>query len=497
MTIEPDLENKILRYHYAEKWPVGTIARQLKVHHSTVRRILTNAGVTKEQLSSRPSLLDPFVGFVTETLEKFPTLRASRLYEMVCERGYRGRPDHFRHLMALYRPKRRPEAYLRLKTLPGEQAQVDWGHFGHLVIGRAKRPLMAFVMVLSSSRKIFLQFFLSQQMGNFLRGHEAAFTAWNGVPRVLLFDNLKACVLERKGDAIRFNPTFLEFSAHYRFEARPVAVARGNEKGRVERSIRYIRDNFFAGRSWRDLDDLNEQALRWCEGIAADRLCPEDRTVSVREAFAKEKELLLSLPANPYPSHDRAEVKSGKTPYVRFDWNDYSIPYTHVQRLLTVIATADKVSILEGSEVIAEHARSYDKGAQIEEERHIQELTDRKKQARHHRGQDRLSKAVPCSHDFMMEAAQQGYALSAIVKQLIKLLDLYGAKELELAMNAALLRKVPHPNAVRIELQKQRETLEQLPPVDLDLPKDPRVRELVIRPHALENYSVLENLEEN
>jgi transposase len=94
-----------------------------------------------------------------------------------------------------------------------------------------------------------------------------------------LYDNLKSAVLERQGDAIRFHPTLLAFAAHYRFEPRPVAIARGNEKGRVERAIRYVRDNFFAARTWRDLDDLNAQAEAWCLGQAADRPCPEDRVV--------------------------------------------------------------------------------------------------------------------------------------------------------------------------------------------------------------------------
>jgi len=103
---------------------------------------------------------------------------------MVRERGYRGSPDHFRHLIACHRPRPRAEAYLRLRSLPGEQAQVDWGHFGHLDIGRAQRPLMAFVMVLSHSRQIFLRFFPDARMESFLRGHVGAFTAWGGVPRV-------------------------------------------------------------------------------------------------------------------------------------------------------------------------------------------------------------------------------------------------------------------------------------------------------------------------
>jgi hypothetical protein len=142
-----------------------------------------------------------------------------------CKGPYRGSGDHFRLLIACYRPRPAAEAYLRLRSLPGEQAQVDWGHFGHLVIGRARRPLMAFVMVLSYSRQIFLRFFLDARMESFLRGHVAAFTAWNGCARVLLYDNLKSAVLERQGDAIRFHPTLIAFAGHYRYDPRPVAVA--------------------------------------------------------------------------------------------------------------------------------------------------------------------------------------------------------------------------------------------------------------------------------
>jgi transposase len=176
---------------------------------------------------------------------------------MIKERGYPGGPDHMRRIVSRLRPKKPAEAFQRLRTMPGEQAQVDWAHFGKLTVGRAQRPLWAFVMVLSYSRRLFLRFFPGASMPFFVRGHVEAFADFGGVPRVLLYDNLKSAVLERHGDAIRFHPTLLEMSAHYRFEPRPVAVARGNEKGRVERAIRYIRDAFFAARSFTDLTDLN------------------------------------------------------------------------------------------------------------------------------------------------------------------------------------------------------------------------------------------------
>jgi transposase len=283
LTIEKALEAKILRYHFVEHWGPHTIAAQLGIHHSTVDRVLSQAGMPKAERARRGSIIDPYLPFIIETLEQYPKLTATRLYTMAQQRGYPGGSSHFRSHVAQLRPRKPSEAYLRLRTLPGEQSQVDWGHFGYVQIGRARRPLMAFVMVLSWSRRIFLRFYLNQRMESFLRGHVAAFDAWGALPRVILYDNLKSAVLERRDDAIRFHPTLLALSAHYRFEPRPVAVARGNEKGRVERAIRYIRDSFFAGRQWSDIDDLNAQADIWCAGTATNRPCPEDPRMTVSD----------------------------------------------------------------------------------------------------------------------------------------------------------------------------------------------------------------------
>lgn len=490
MSISEDLKANILRYHHVEKWRVGTIARHLNVHHTTVKRALSETGVSKHNILVKESMIDPFLALITENLQRFPTLTASRLYDMVKERGYPGSRDHFRHLISFYRPRKAAEAYMRLRTLPGEQAQVDWGHFDYITIGRAKRPLMAFVMVLSYSRKIFLHFYLNHRTDNFLRGHEAAFQSYGGVPRVLLYDNLKSAVLERMGDAIRFNPQLLDFAAHYRFEPRPVAVYRGNEKGRVERAIRYVRDNFFAAREWRDLDDLNAQALQWCETYALDRPCPEDRDKSVRVVFQEEQSRLISLPDNPYPCDEKEEVRIAKTPYARFDLNDYSVPHDHVQKTLLVKATLDTVTILDGVNIVATHIRSFDKGAQIESEAHISTLAERKKQSRLHRGQHRLTHAIECASAFLNAAAERGYPLRSTTSQLITLLSDYGASFLNEAMQDALTRGVPHPNAVRQSLQRLLDERNQLPAVSQVLSLDKRVNEMVVKPHSLSEYEM-------
>ena len=154
MTIAPDLVAQILRLHTVEKWRVGTIARQLHVHRDAVRRVLAGNSAPVPSLPSpsrlRPSRIDPYRPFIVETLSKFPTLTAARVHDMIAARGYTGCSSHLRLLVAGMRPRPVAQAYLRLRTLPGEQAQVDWAHFGHLQIGRARRPLMAFVMVLSN-----------------------------------------------------------------------------------------------------------------------------------------------------------------------------------------------------------------------------------------------------------------------------------------------------------------------------------------------------------
>jgi transposase len=493
MVISPDREAEILRYYHVERWRAGTIARQLGIHHNVVSRVLAQAGLPRLGAPPRPSQIDAYLPFIRQTLEKFPTLNASRLYAMVRERGYRGGPDHFRHLIACHRPRPHAEAYLRLRCLPGEQAQVDWGHFGHLEIGRARRPLMAFVMVLSYSRQIFLRFFPDARMENFLRGHVGAFTAWGGVPRVLLYDNLKSAVLERHGDAIRFHPTLIAFAGRYRYEPRPVAVARGNEKGRVERAIRYVRDSFFAARTFKDIDDLNAQAEAWCNGQAADRRCPDEPARTVRAVFAEETTRLLALPDNPAPLLERVEVSVSKTPYVRFDLNDYSIPHTHVRRVLTVLADPNEVRIVDGATVLACHRRSYDKGAQIEDPAHVQALVEQKHAAHRHRATDRLAQAVPASPDLLVRAAERGANLGAITVALQRLLDRYGAAELQAAIIEALARDVPHPNAVRLALERHREQLGQAPPVAVEMPAHVRSRDVPVQPHRLETYDQLKD----
>jgi hypothetical protein len=236
--------------------------------------------------------------------------------------------------------------------------------------------------------------------------------------------------------------------------------------------------------------DLNAQAELWCNGLAADRLCPEDRTQSVRTVFTQEQSQLLPLPDNPYPLEECVEVSVGKTPYARFDLNDYSIPHTHVKRTLTVRASLDEVRILEGTQILTVHPRGYDKGAQIELPEHIEALVNTKRAARQHRGTDQLAHAVPASQTLLAQAAQRGDNLRTITATLQQFLHDYGATELQAAIEEALQRGVPHPNAVRLALERRRHDL-HVPPLVVTLPAHLRERDTHVKTHELESYDQL------
>jgi transposase len=485
--IRPELEAEIVRKHLVERWPIGTIATQLGVHHSVVRRVLRQHGQIAPA-GRRASMVDAFLPFIADTLKKHPRLAASRLFDMVSDRGYVGGPDHFRSVIARIRPKPAAEAYMRLRTLPGEEGQIDWAHFGKVQVGSATRPLVAFLAVLSHSRRPYLQFGYDMRMGSFLDAHQRAFEFFGGVPRVLLYDNLKSAVVARVGDAIQFNPEIIAFAKHYRFEPRPVGIRRGNEKGRVERTIQFVRSSFFPARDWSDLRDLNRQALEWCTGRASARRCPGDRKLTVAEAYDEEKPRLLPLPDDRYPTEDVVAVRIGKTPYARFDANDYSVPHQHVQRTVTLRASPERIRILADNAVVAEHARTFDRDQTVEDPAHIAGLEAAKGNAREARGTDRLLGAVPECRALLTAIAESGGNLGGSTISLLRQLDTFGAEALAAAVREAVERDTPHLHAVRLLLDRNRAAVGRPPPVPIDLPEDLRRRDAPVRPHRLSTY---------
>jgi len=488
--ISDELCAHIVRLRVQEKWKVHTIAKHLRLHHSTVRRALQEEAIPSSP-HPRPSIVDPFVPFMKQTLERYPGLSAVRLFYMAKERGYTGQKSHFRAIVSRLRPRPPAEAFLRLQTLPGEQAQVDWAYFGKVPCGQAERKLWAFVMVLSYSRMLFVRFFLGQNLGMFLQGHQQAFDFFQGVPRVCLYDNLKSAVLERVGDAIRFHPVLWDFASYYGFDPQPVAVRRGNEKGRVERAILYLRTSFFPARTWKDLADLNDQALSFCRNEAAKRRCPDDHTLTVQAAWEKELPLLRPIPQPPYPAEERLEVRCGKTPYVRFDHNDYSVPHTACRRTLTVLASEDSVRIFDGDSALAVHKRCWGKGSTIEDSVHIDALRKQKDKAREPATLRRLKLAAPATEPFLRRLAERGGYLGPSIVRLERLLDLFGPTELQAALSEVLTLPAPDVHAVHLLLDQKKRQLLLPPPIGTPLPEHSKLRALSVTPHSLASYDTL------
>ncbi len=488
--IPPEQIAEIRRLFYAEHWKVGTIATQLGVHPDTVRSALETDRFNRAK-RLRPTKLDPYIDFIQQTLKRYPRLRATRIYQMIRPRGYEGGIMQLRRLVRRLRPAPQREAFLCLRSFAGEQGQVDWAHFGEVRIGRARRRLSGFVLTLSYSRALALEFFFDQSLENFLRGHVRAFDQLGGVPRVLLYDNLRSAVLARRGDVVQFNPRLLELCAHYHFEPRPCRPGRGNEKGRVERAIRYVRDSFFAARPFTTLEDFNRQARVWRDDIAHLRPWPGDDERTVAELLDEERQHLLPLPAHPFETDQLLSIRSGKTIYVRFDLNDYSIPHTAIQRPLTLIASDTQVRILDDRDEIARHRRSYDKRQRITDPKHQQALIEHKRKALGATPNSRLLAVVPEVESLLEAALSRGEPVGAQTTELARLLDDYGPAELRTAVREALERETPRASSVAYLLNRRRRHRRQRPSLPVHLTQRPELEELHVQPHDPEVYDEL------
>ena len=483
--IDEELRASIRRYFYAEHWKIGTIATQLKVHPDTVRNAIEASRFQSRDFVRR-SVVDPYTAFIRDTLERHPRLRATRIHQMIVDRGYSGSIVQLRRAVARMRPHVR-EPFLSLHTFPGEQAQADWAHFGQVQVGRTKRTLSCFVMTLSYSRALYLEFFFDQTMESFLRGHVRAFAFFGGQPRTILYDNLRSVVLERRGSDIRFHPRIVECSGHYHFQPRPCQVRAGNQKGRVERAIRYIRDSFWAGRDFLTLAQCNAQAWEWRDEVAHRRPWPGDPQRIVDSVFQEEQPRLLASPTHPFPT-DRIEAAcSHKTIYVTFDRNRYSIPPQAVGRTLTIAASDTNVRILDGASELTSHPRSYDSGQQILDPAHRDAVLRFKRKASQSIPAGWLEQAIPEVRSLLDLAFSRGESAGHQTQRLHRLVEEYGVPAVRDAVVEAMRRDTPTAASVAFLLRTRQRTR----PAPVDLSRHPEVQSLVVRPHALASYDQL------
>jgi transposase len=487
MTHPDEVDAEILRLHYGEHWRVGTIARQLGIHADVVRRVLARrVGASAPSHRDRVTLLTPYLEFIQQTLDEFPTLRATRLYDMLCERGYTGAARTVREHVAKVRPKPRSAAYLRLETLAGEQAQVDWAHVGKVTVPGGERSLWAFVIVLSYSRALWGELVIDTSVHSLCRSLTRAATYFGGVTRQWLFDNPKTVVLQRFGDAVRFQPTLLGLCAHFRVQPRLCGVRQPEDKGKVERAIRYLRERFFAGRQLVDIATGNRELLQFAEGIAHKRPHPVQTTRTVGEVFADERERLLSLP-DPIPSTEYVvPVSTDRQAFVRLDTNRYSVPLDYADRALSLALDDRVLRVLDGATEVARHERSFGRSQVFEVPAHRAEALRQRRGAADLKGRDRLRSVTPRIDQLLERWVADGRFLGPMCFRLGRVLDLYGEVVFAAAVADVLETGATDFGALNVACERRRRLLSRPVPLDVNMPAHIPDRDVI--PHSLEDY---------
>jgi len=343
---------------------MSAIAHMTGLDRKTVRKYVTIGleppSYTPRQI--RPTMVAPFHAYLRERVVAYPELTGARLHRELRERGYEGGYTAVKDFLRSIRPNSSPGFEVRFETPPGRQAQVDFAHFRAVFTDEpgVERVVWLFSLVLGHSRMLWGRFVLHQDMQTLLRCHAAAFEVLGGAPSEILYDRMKTVVdrEEPQGGTepghIVYNRTLVEFARHYGYLPKACKAYRAKTKGKVERPFRYIREDFFLGRGFRNLDDLNSQFRQWLDEVANLRTHATTRRV-VAEHFAEERPSLQKLPAGPFQAVLCLERRITRDGMVSVDGNLYSVPDTTRRRPVEVHSTADEVRILEDGRVVAVH----------------------------------------------------------------------------------------------------------------------------------------------
>jgi transposase len=364
---------EVLRLTYSEGLGIRAIARRLKMARKTVRGFLDGDRARKHNRAAAPraKMLLPFDGAIRQMLSETPQMLAPAMLERLRTLGYRGGVTILRDRLRALRPHAEREPFVTLNFPVGEAAQVDWADFGFALPGCPRR-VSAFVMVLCYSRYLYLEFTVSQAMGSFLRCMDRALRFFTGSTKLDIFDNMKTVVLSHSPTATVFNPRFLDFARVRQFGAIACNVARGNEKGLVERPIGFVRERFWPGCRPVDLLDLNVKAVTWRDTFANNRVHEVTGKVPALVFANEERRVLRPIDDVAFNTDDIDTATVSKTFRVRFDRNLYSVPPRMVDQTVLVRATDHHVLVFLGPKHIATHTRSWDTNNDIEDPAHRQ-----------------------------------------------------------------------------------------------------------------------------
>lgn len=482
--LKAEIQAEILALHFGQKKGIRTIAREMGLTRKSVRHVILRRAVALRTLRNpRRSILDPFKPKVLGLLERNPRISSTVIFQRIREDGYLGSYSLVKNWVGRQRavPNRAREAFLSLEFQPGECAQVDWGEFGDPFHSGIK--IHCFVMVLCFSRLLYVEFTRSERFEEFIRCHENGFRFFGGVPRECWYDNLTTAVSERVGGLVRFNARFMAYMGHHGIRPHACNPARGNEKGRVENGVKYVRNNFWPAREFIDFKDLVAQAVAWRDQYANKREHGTTGKIPILHFESEEKAALR--PINPAP-YDCDEIFSRVVPpqfHILYETNRYSVPWTLVGITATVRVNANEITVFYNDKFITKHARSYKKNQNFTKPEHVKGLLDRKPGASRDgwqlAGVKNLGPRMPdyvdllrSGHKSLRSELSRILALSTIYGELevyhavIELLDagIVGVESLELSLKKRLPPSQRSPEPLNFRNEKLNRTV---PTVDL------------------------------
>src|SRR5580693_5026071 len=480
--------NDLHRLYWSERWSIRKIERHLKMGWRTIRKYL-KAPAQGPALRTRASKLDSFKGNIAEWLEKDPLVTAAVIEQRLRSLGYTGGVSILQEYVRRARPQLAPRrAFVRMEPVAGERFEVDWGHFGALTYSGDTRKLYAFALVDAHSRMMYVEFTHCQSFETFIRCHVHAFTELGGIARQIAYDNLATAVAEHDGRLVRFHPRFLGFAREYNFFPHACNPASGWEKGKVERAIGYLRQNFWPLREFTDLHDVNRQVQQWLSEVANRRLHSETRERPL-ERF--QPEALKPLPVIPYDYRDATEALVHKDLRLAFDGNRYCVHQRYVGRRLIIKADSSSVTIYDRVEDVVSYPRSWQRGQTFGADRFERILAEDRPAARRSQAQRRLLDSLDglCSRSvveaYLRDLADTDRSLGRQISELLDLLRQYGPEPVAGAIEKAAAARAFGADYVANILRKQQSPRRPQPPLRL---QDPLLNELASDPVSLLEY---------
>jgi transposase len=416
------------------------IARRLHLARPTIRKYLQDPDVTRIKRSPNPGKLTPYYEYIQELLDKWPEASAVVIKQRIEDKGYAGGITILRdYLKATRGSQKQPKAFIRFESPPGAQGQFDWGHFDSLAYGNTRRMLYCMTVLECHSRMLYLEFTHSRTQSAVMRTVLNAFRFFGGTPRELVHDNLTTSVIERVGSIIRFTEGYLHFLRPFHITPYACGLGDASAKGKIEKGgVHYVRYNFWPCRTFTDLDDVNAQATRWRDQVANARIHNTTGEVP-RQRFRPDA--LRPLPDVLPDTRDSAEAKVHSDCRFKFDGNQYSAPHWIVGKKLSIKADNHTVWASYKNKILAQHHRTWERKAVIENPNHVKELLKTRKKARLTQQQNLvLSMGEPVT-DFLEGLAQAGKSLNRAIDRLLELREQYGTPAVIAALQLAMKYK--------------------------------------------------------